>query len=556
MSEFLAFAHHICWLGLSLHKENRTIQQAASRRLLIIVFAFAGTLITGILWSPPIVEAAKCGANNQRPCKIWERIPSCNKGLYEDFKKGRCLAKTVPGRDCGRKNQRPCKVWERIPSCNKDLVEDFKKGRCVAKAVPGRDCGRANQRPCTILERIPSCNTNLKEDFGKGICVAVNCGKKYGRPCTVVERIPSCDSGLVEDFLKGKCVPSADSERHRIAGEKLKEIGGFVASKVGFATQVANNPQVRESLNSEDKTSVARVVNASGAGEKQMPDGYLLRTLTVGATVGGKVLFVGTSGGAGAAIDFKGERPAYAYATGDYSFGPGLAAGGGIDVGFWVCQNNKIGGDSWGVEFGVDDLAAAYVGAASLKKGPSLGIGLWFDYNKPPVFQGFTITPGFGIGADFGGVVKAATAVQDDASVECDGRPKAGLNRRPNATMQQESAIPKSSSSIGTKTFIQQIQFKGGLIRQHKVVKKAPRPDVVRIGLEDHTEQPTAVTHGIYGINPLTARTNGSLSCANFSARLRLPFQFVDRGIVKKKDVMSLKYFAGDIVVFEWLRDN
>jgi hypothetical protein len=27
--------------------------------------------------------------------------------------------------------------------------------------------------------------------------------------------------------------------------------------------------------------------------------------------------------------------------------GVGLAAAGGIDVGLWVCQNYKIGGDSW-----------------------------------------------------------------------------------------------------------------------------------------------------------------------------------------------------------------
>ena len=81
-------------------------------------------------WPSP-ADAADCGAKNQRPCKLWERIPSCNKGLYEDFGKGRCLAKAVPGKDCGRKNQRPCKIWERIPSCNADMVEDFLKGKCV-----------------------------------------------------------------------------------------------------------------------------------------------------------------------------------------------------------------------------------------------------------------------------------------------------------------------------------------------------------------------------------------------------------------------------------------
>ncbi len=398
-----------------------------------------------------VVPGRDCGRKNQRPCMVWERIPSCNGGLYEDFKKGRCLSKAVPGRDCGRKNQRACKVWERIPSCNAGLVEDLKRGWCVAKAISGKDCGNANQRPCTIVERIPSCNKGLVEHLPTNRCTSLadlgnkfQCGKRYQKPCKILERIPSCDDGLVEDFLKGKCVPSEDAERHRIAEKKLKQIGEFVHSKVGFATNVADNPQVRNSLNSQDKTSVARVVNTSEVGEKQMPDGHLLRTLTVGATAGVKI-FIGTSGGAGASIDLKGERPAYAYATGDISLSLGVTAGGGIDVGFWVCQNNKIGGDSWGVEFGVYDIALALAKKVSVKGGPSLGIGLWFNYSKPPVFQGFTITPEFGIGADFGGVVKAATAVENDPDVECDGRPTVSSSRRPNA------AVPKLGSKLGAK---------------------------------------------------------------------------------------------------------
>jgi hypothetical protein len=31
-----------------------------------------------------------CGASGQRACKLWERIPSCNKGLYEDLLAGMC----------------------------------------------------------------------------------------------------------------------------------------------------------------------------------------------------------------------------------------------------------------------------------------------------------------------------------------------------------------------------------------------------------------------------------------------------------------------------------
>jgi hypothetical protein len=445
------------------------------------------------------------------------------------------IARPAQAASCGAANQRPCKIWERIPSCNKGLVEDFLKNRCLTPAVPGQDCGRPGQRPCKVWERVPSCNANLKEDFGKGLCVAVNCGKRLGRPCTVAERIPSCDQGLVEDFLKGRCVPSADGERHRIAGAKLKALGAFIADKVGFATRVANDPDVKARLSAADKTRVAQVVDSATAGSQQMPDGQWLRTLTIGATGGGKFLFVGTSGGAGAAIDLRGRLPVHAYATGDYSLGPGLAAGGGIDVGFWVCQANKIGGDSWGVEFGVDDLAAAYVGAASLKKGPSIGVGLWFNYRNE--FQGFTITPGFGIGADFGGVVKAATAVQDDVSVDCEGRP-----------------VEKTLRAA--RSFIQTLRFAGQQVEHQKIPGGAPNRALVRVCLENYTPRPKALRHAVPGIGELAAAGYGSTSCANFASNLRLNFDFVDRGAVQRHDAMSLQAYAGDAVIFEWRGDR
>lgn len=74
---------------------------------------------------------AACGANNQKPCKIWERIPSCDKGLKEDFGQNKCVTKSALS--CGKLNQRPCLVVERIPSCNKGLVEDFVHNKCQKK---------------------------------------------------------------------------------------------------------------------------------------------------------------------------------------------------------------------------------------------------------------------------------------------------------------------------------------------------------------------------------------------------------------------------------------
>ena len=122
------------------------------------------------LWSAP-ATAANCGGLNQRACKIWERVPSCNRGLYEQLGKGICRRKTRAGIDCGRENQRACKIWERVPSCNKGLYEVVGRGVCRRKTVAGRDCGRRNQRPCKVWERIPSCNKGLYENFGRNRCM-------------------------------------------------------------------------------------------------------------------------------------------------------------------------------------------------------------------------------------------------------------------------------------------------------------------------------------------------------------------------------------------------
>ena len=198
-----------------------------------------------IVASTGAAQAQACGGANQRPCTVFERIPSCNSGLVEDFSKNRCVrpapkprpascgrqgqrpctvvefipscanglaedfAKNVCIRPnaCGAENQRPCNVVERVPSCNSGLVEDFGANKCVRAG--GLSCGREGQRPCLVVERVPSCNASLVEDFGANKCVrasSLSCGREGQRPCLIVERIPSCDPGLAEDFVKGACI--------------------------------------------------------------------------------------------------------------------------------------------------------------------------------------------------------------------------------------------------------------------------------------------------------------------------------------------------------------
>ncbi|MGF1454868.1 MAG: hypothetical protein ACFB6R_05760 [Alphaproteobacteria bacterium] len=99
----------------------------------MIAWAGLGTVTAFMAVSP--AEAANCGGLNQKPCPIWVRVPSCDKGLVEDFAKGICKAKPkrkpiIPRpKNCGRAGGKPCPL-PHIPSCNGDLVEDFIRGIC------------------------------------------------------------------------------------------------------------------------------------------------------------------------------------------------------------------------------------------------------------------------------------------------------------------------------------------------------------------------------------------------------------------------------------------
>lgn len=73
--------------------------------------------------APGPAYAANCGGVNKRPCTIFERIPSCNKGLVE-YLNGKCLRPI-----CGALNQKACDIGERIPSCDSGLRESL--GKCI-----------------------------------------------------------------------------------------------------------------------------------------------------------------------------------------------------------------------------------------------------------------------------------------------------------------------------------------------------------------------------------------------------------------------------------------
>ena len=250
---------------------------------------------------------------------------------------------------------------------------------------------------------------------------------------------------LVKDTSCTEASLPQDERRRALANATLKRLAHVVAEQVGLVQKISADRDVKAKLDAGNHADLTRWAESRAADALTAgSDGYLLRTMTIGAVVGAKAIIFGSSGEAGAAIDLEGKRPVYAYASGGYEWGLGLAAGAGVNVGFWVCQNNKIGGDVWGLQFGLDDilkLSAAAKGKLAkkpptrakkppakgkpkkgLEKGLSLTVGLWFDYDN--VFQGFTFTPAVGVGANLGGIVYASTAVDGDDTIQCDGSPK------------------------------------------------------------------------------------------------------------------------------------
>lgn len=546
-----------------------------------LVFICSVLICLGAVSALPARAEAACGALNQSPSTIFQRIPSCDAGLYEDFGRGLCLRKARVGVECGALNTRPCTIFERIPSCNAGLYEDFLKGQCLRKAVVGVECGPAGKRPCTILERIPSCNPNLIENFATNRCQAVACGKDGGRPCTIVERIPSCDQGLTEDFttntciprtcgklnnrpctiveripscdpglvemiFKGRCVPSGDADKYATAQAKLKSSGAELLGAVGIAGTLMSDQRAMQAVSVGDPLATAAAVRSvqtvdPNAGTQNMPH----RTVTIGLQAGVRFIFVGASGSAGVSIDMAHRMPVYAFASGDYSWGPGLGAGGGIDIGFWVCRNDQIHGEIWGIEFGLDDFVTASKLASSFdaekvkeafrKVGPSFNVALCF--NDDHVYQGMTLTPGAALGIDFGGVMYAGTVADGDRTLQCDGTPH---------------TLVSAANQIAPEP-VQEIALTGGKIVHGRIDDTFLTQDEAAVGVLTPTGSTKSLLFkGAHAGVALHAVPGRGAVCHTFPSVDRVNFDLLDGDTVVKTDAMSMGFYAGDVVVFDW----
>lgn len=316
------------------------------RYIAVLIFAL-GTLL-------PVqhLQAADCGGNNQRPCKLWERVPSCNAGLIENFAQGKCISIPAPrpiAVNCGMQNGTPCKVWQRVPSCNNGLVEDFIKNQCVAGdpiISRGSYVVRNSSGFVAVLNNVLNCmgDPNRNAAFRRAVDAQ--------NLVAAQNAVDACIGGDTLNALRRS--PVADMSQ---------------ASNKGFS-----------------------LISSAHAGSNDV----VHNMLTIGISGGGMV-FAGVNGETGIAIPLNGQGVTRFYVTGDWALGFGITAGASLVVG--VGTDNVVPGDS--------------IGKSLVYSGKALaGGGVSVNYDVEPVaYNGIAISGGVGAGGEVMTVHQSATHI-------------------------------------------------------------------------------------------------------------------------------------------------
>lgn len=290
---------------------------------------------------------------------------------------------------CGKEGQRPCTVIERIPSCDRGLVEDFRLKKCVRPASSRPACGGNGQRPCTVTERIPSCDRGLKEDFGLNKCVSpasLSCGGRGQRPCLVTERVPSCNRGLVEDFKVNKCLiynESSGREFEQFAQKFMQDNKASIDALVEFVLSLSNNKtktyfssgrfrkdvEQRRFNDVEIQTGVSKLRQRL----KEVKNSYAPKSITIGIVADGGV-GIGGNIETGIAINLTPlGGVAEMYRTFGVSMGLITGGSGSIAVSFWKDTPQNFVGEARGLSFGAGKVVNPATGISV-----GGGLGFWF----------------------------------------------------------------------------------------------------------------------------------------------------------------------------------
>lgn|GEM_PF-993423 len=333
-------------------------------RLALRAAAVSLTLLATLTLLTSSASARKCGKEGKRPCTVLERVPSCDKGLFENFKTKRCerkkkakpiiKAKPKPRRViCGALNQRPCTVLERVPSCNKGLVENFRLKRCVKPVKKALNCGKLNQRPCKVTERIPSCNKGLVEHFKKKRCV---------QPGKVGAKVKAKFDRFAGDFVN----------KNRRLAKELTRFGQGLMN--GPTAKYFKNGGFKRDVEKSRVANIVRNIDISAIRKslKTFRSAYLPKTIMIGVVIEGGVGMGGTVE-LGIAFDISPQGGnAVLYRTFGVTMGLITGGSGSISVGLAWVRPPKLVGELRGLSFGA---------GKSVFQGASVGgsLGFWFQ---------------------------------------------------------------------------------------------------------------------------------------------------------------------------------
>jgi hypothetical protein len=143
-------------------------------KFFMMMMFLLSTFIPNESFAASCYQAKKCGKADKkgynRPCKVWQCVPSCWHGQTENFKTNKCVSKSCQDiNECGKKNNKPCKFWECTPSCVSGLYENFNTNKCLVStkgappwtqsfdsiAVAAR---KANKSCKSLLTKMPKTN--------------------------------------------------------------------------------------------------------------------------------------------------------------------------------------------------------------------------------------------------------------------------------------------------------------------------------------------------------------------------------------------------------------
>lgn len=295
--------------------------------------------------------------------------------------RGKCYTKNA----CGKRNQRPCLIVERIPSCNRGLAEDFIDNRCIPSKVAGcLTLTRALKIAKGVGKAVDTVGKQIS-NFGSNKKAAKN--KKSAKQKEYKSKAKKQDLlALAERSIQPYSKIKVEMDR---IGKTMKTGGKRIASFFKDPSYCTMNDTNRES-----RIAGFGLKPRTGFQKASLIDDLFIRSahaasgehffMTYDVSVSGGV-GIGGSFGLSFVTDYRGSNAGY------ISVGPGVVTNATIGAALAIGFYPKVSEDSfagWGWSFGA---------AGGPFKIVSGGIDFFFD-EKFKDFQGFAVNVGGGIG--------------------------------------------------------------------------------------------------------------------------------------------------------------